>query len=74
VVKSDTKMADPGEEVSAGAGCPLGKTAIAGGLNSGQPLAILGSSPGGQWWYVNAKNVGSAATAMYAYAVCAVVS
>jgi len=66
---------DPGAEGNAQVGCPYGRKALGGGLNSGQPVALSGSSPSadGTWWYVNFKNVSATPTAVEAWAVCAYV-
>ena len=67
-------MIKDGEEASSQAGCPLGMKAIGGGLSSGQPVAVINSTPSGQSWYVTVKNVSPTPTSVAAYAVCAKVS
>ena len=64
---------DPGAQAIEQVGCPNGKKALGGGLNSGQPVAlsVSGPSPDGTWWYVTFKNISAAPTAVAAYAVCA---
>jgi hypothetical protein len=53
--------------------CPAGRKALGGGLASGQPVAVIQSSPSedGTIWYVNFKNVGVQPTSVAAYAICA---
>jgi hypothetical protein len=74
VVKTTSGNVAPGEIGHAGPGCPAGKKPIGGGVSSGQPVAIVDSVPDGQYWYVNAQNVGPTATAIAAYVVCATIS